>query len=142
MADWNGTARSNCFQVNDEAAFRAVAKQRDLHVFESVGGDHSPRRFGFYSKSPNPGRSSCPFRSGLQPQRLLSAGIRRQPMRDLRWEVQNFRDHGRLFLGACLWLILPDGGRICRRYYDGGEDLRLYPSALRAEEICAWQGRR
>ncbi len=90
-------------------------------------------------------------------------------MRKLRWEVQNFRDsgpcqdgfisfsqrfktrqdagdfmdrerdHGRLFLGACLWLILPGGRRVCRRYYDGGEELRRYLTALRAGEVYAWQ---
>ncbi len=92
-------------------------------------------------------------------------------MRRLRWEVQNFRyanpccdwfvaslrrfrrrrdaddfmdherDHGRLFLGACLWLILPGGRSLCRRYYDGGEKLTLYLSALRAGAVYAWQRR-
>ena len=93
-------------------------------------------------------------------------------MRKLRWEVQNFRyagpccecfvsaprrfrrrrdandymdrerDHGRLFLGACLWLTLSGGRRVCRRYFDGGEDLRRYLSALNAGEVYAWQRRR
>ena len=93
-------------------------------------------------------------------------------MRRLRWEVENFcyanvccdsfvsvptrfrrrraadefmdreRDHGRLFLGACLWLILPGGRRVCRRLYDGGEELRRYLTALRAGEVYAWQQKR
>jgi hypothetical protein len=93
-------------------------------------------------------------------------------MRKLRWEVQNFRyanpccdcfvsvptrfrrrdeadefmnrerDHGRLFLGACLWLVLPGGRRVCRRLYDGGQELRDYFAAFNAGKLYAWQSPR
>jgi hypothetical protein len=50
MADWCGTARSNYFQVRDEAAFRDWAEKRNLHVFERPSTENSPRSFGFYSE--------------------------------------------------------------------------------------------
>lgn len=36
MAEWYGTARSNFFQVNDEAEFRAWAEQQSLTVWEQT----------------------------------------------------------------------------------------------------------
>ncbi len=50
MADWYGTARSNYFQVRDEAAFRIWAEKRNLHVFERPHTAESPALFGVYSE--------------------------------------------------------------------------------------------
>lgn len=50
MANWIGSARSNYFQVKNEAAFREWAGKRDLHVMEGTKGEPPEPSFGVYSE--------------------------------------------------------------------------------------------
>jgi len=53
MAEWNGTARTNYFQVTDEAKFREWAEARALHVFAKDAGGTTI--FGVYSETDDGG---------------------------------------------------------------------------------------
>ena len=53
MAEWNGTARTNYFQVTDEAKFCEWAKVRTLHVFAKDAG--GTNLFGVYSETDDGG---------------------------------------------------------------------------------------
>ena len=53
MAEWNGTARTNYFQVTDEAKFREWAEARALYVIAKDAGGAA--FFGVYSETDDGG---------------------------------------------------------------------------------------